>query len=71
MSRDNPPWGAPRIYGELLKLGIDLGDTSGGKCMARGRKPPSPTCRTFLANHVKTVVSVDFFTLTRDPVSRT
>jgi len=32
MSRDNPLWGAPRIHGELLKLGIDIGETSVGKC---------------------------------------
>jgi len=63
MSRDNPLWGAPRIHGELLKLGIDIGETSVGKYMARGRKPPSQTWRTFLDNHVKTMVSVDFFTV--------
>ena len=63
MSRDNPLWGAPRIHGELLKLGIDIGETSVSKYMARGRKPPSQTWRTFLENHVKTMVSVDFFTV--------
>jgi transposase InsO family protein len=63
MSRENPLWGAPRIHGELLKLGIDLGETSVGKYMARGRKPPSQTWRTFLDNHVKSMVSVDFFTV--------
>jgi transposase InsO family protein len=63
MSRENPLWGAPRIHGELLKLGIDVGETSVGKYMARGRKPPSQTWRTFLANHVKTMASVDFFTV--------
>jgi putative transposase len=63
MSRDNPLWGAPRIHGELLKLGIDVGETSVGKYMARGRKPPSQTWRTFLENHVKTMVSADFFTV--------
>jgi hypothetical protein len=63
MSRDNLLWGAPRIHGELLKLGIDIGETSVGKYMARGRKPPSQTWRTFLENHVKTMVSVDFFTV--------
>ena len=63
MSRDNPLWGAPRIHGELLKLGIDIGETSVGKYMVRGRKPPSQTWRTFLDNHVKTMVSVDFFTV--------
>ena len=63
MSRENPLWGAPRIHGELLKLGIDVGQTSVGKYMVRGRKPPSQTWRTFLENHVKTMVSVDFFTV--------
>jgi transposase InsO family protein len=63
MSRDNPLWGAPRIHGELLKLGIDIGETSVGKYMARDRKPPSQTWRTFLETHVKTMVSVDFFTV--------
>ena len=63
MSRENPLWGAPRIHGELLKLGIDVGETSVGKYMVRGRKPPLQTWRTFLENHVKTLVSVDFFTV--------
>ena len=63
MSRDNPLWGAPRIHGELLKLGIALGESSVSKYMVRHRKPPSQTWRTFLDNHVKTMVSVDFFTV--------
>jgi hypothetical protein len=45
--------GAPRIYGELLKLGIDIGESSFSKYMVRCRKPPSQTWRTFLENHVK------------------
>src|ERR1041384_7805354 len=69
MSRENPLWGAPRIHGELLKLGIDIGETSVGKYLVRGRKPPSQTWRTFLENHVKTMVSVDFFYGADDPVS--
>src|SRR5450432_2999285 len=63
MSRENPLWGAPRIHGELLKLGIEIGETSVGKYMVRPRKPPSQTWRTFLDNHVKSLVSVDFFTV--------
>jgi hypothetical protein len=63
MSRENPLWGASRIHGELLKLGIDIGETTVGKYMARGRKPPSQTWRNFLENHFKTMVSVDFFTV--------
>ncbi len=60
---DNPLWGAHRVHGELLKLGIDIGETSVGKYMVRHRRPPSQTWRTFLENHVKTMVSVDFFTV--------
>jgi putative transposase len=63
MSRENPIWGAPRIHGELLKLGIDIGETSVSKYMVRRRRPPSQTWKTFLANHVKSMVSVDFFTV--------
>jgi len=61
MSRENPLWGAPRIHGELLKLGIDIGETSVSRYLVRRHKPPSPTWRTFLDNHVKSMVSVDFF----------
>jgi len=63
LSRENPLWGAPRIHGELLKLGIDIGETSVGKYMPRKRKPPSQTWKVFLENHVKTMVSIDFFTV--------
>ena len=63
MSRENPLWGAPRIHGELLKLGIDIGETIVSKYMIRRRNPPSQTWRTFLENHVKDTVSVDFFTV--------
>ena len=63
MSRANPLWGAPRIHGELLKLGIDIGETSVGKYMIRHRKPPTQTWRTFLENHISQLVSVDFFTV--------
>ena len=60
MCRENPTWGAPRIHGELLKLGIDIGETSVSKYIVRGRKPPSQTWRTFLENHVAQLVSIDF-----------
>ena len=63
MSRENPLWGTPRIHGELLKLVIDIGETSVSKYLVRERKPPSQTWRTFLENHVKSMVSVDFFTV--------
>jgi transposase InsO family protein len=61
MSRDNPLWGAPRNYGELLKLGLEIGETSVGKYMVRRRKPPSQTWKTLLDNHLKSMVPVDFF----------
>jgi transposase InsO family protein len=56
-------WGAPRIHGELLKLGIQVSEATVSKYMPRRRKPPSPTWRAFLDNHVKDLVSVDFFVL--------
>src|SRR3982751_2672614 len=46
MSRENPLWGAPKIHGELLKLGINIGETSVSKYMLRRRRPPSQTWRT-------------------------
>ena len=63
MSRENPGWGAPRIYGELLKLGFNIGETSVSKYLVRSRRPPSQTWRAFLDNHVRDLVSVDFFTV--------
>ena len=51
MSIANPLWGAPRIHGELLKLGIDIGQTSAAKYMACRRGPPSQGWKTFLRNH--------------------
>ena len=63
MSRENRLRGAPRIHDELLKVGIEAGETSVSKYLVRSRKPPSKTWRTFLENHVKTMVSVDFFTV--------
>jgi transposase InsO family protein len=61
MSEANPFWGAPRIHGELLKLGIDVCQATVAKYMARRRPPPSQTWRTFLANHVGQVMAADFF----------
>ena len=58
-----PSWGAPRIHGKLLKLDIDIGESSVSKYLVRGRKPPSQTWRTFLENHLSQIVSVDFFTV--------
>jgi putative transposase len=61
MSLANPRWGAPRIHGELLKLGFQLSQATVAKYMVRNRKPPSQTWRTFLANHARDMVSADFF----------
>ena len=63
MSIANPLWGAPRIHGELLKLGIDVGQTTVAKYMFKGRKPPSQTWRTFLNNHADVIAAMDFFTV--------
>src|ERR1700759_2802291 len=61
MSLANPLWGAPRIHGELLKLGIDVGQTTVAKYMARGRRPPSQGWKTFLHNHADGIASMDLF----------
>ena len=61
MSVANPRWGAPRIHGELLKLGFNLSQATVAKYMMRQRKPPSQTWRTFLHNHMKDVATADFF----------
>lgn len=61
MSIANPLWGAPRIHGELLKLGIEVGQTTVAKYMARGRRPPSQTWKTFLKNHAAGLAAVDLF----------
>jgi putative transposase len=61
MSLANPRWGAPRIHGELLKLGIQVSQATVAKYMVRHRNPPSQNWRTFLKNHMQTLVSADFF----------
>src|SRR5262245_11913454 len=63
ISRNNPLWGAPRIHGELLKLGIKISEASVAKYMVRHPKPPSQTWRTFLANHLSHLVTINFFTV--------
>jgi hypothetical protein len=57
MSRSNPLWGAPRIHGELKKLGIDIAQATVSKYMFRHRKPPSQIWRTFLDNHVRNLAA--------------
>jgi transposase InsO family protein len=61
MSLANPLWGAPRIHGELLKLGIAVGQTSVAKYMARRRGGPSQGWRTFLCNHADGIAAIDLF----------
>ncbi len=63
MARENPLWGAPRIHGELLKLGLDIAQATVSKYVGRPKRPPSQTWRTFLKNHAKEMVSIDFFTV--------
>jgi len=63
MAAANPLWGAPRIHGELLKLGIDVAERTVSRLLQKRRSPPSQTWRTFLTNHVRDLVSVDFFTV--------
>jgi transposase InsO family protein len=61
MANANPRWGAPRIHGELLKLGVDVCQATVAKYMGRRRQPPSQTWRTFLRNHIGQIVAADFF----------
>src|SRR6266705_1928204 len=63
MAATNPLWGAPRIHGELLKLGIEVAERTVSRLLPKRRTPPSQTWRTFLANHVRDLVSLDFFTV--------
>ena len=63
MATANPLWGAPRIHGELLKLGIEVSERTVSRYMPKQRKPPSQTWRTFLENHMADLVSIDFFTV--------
>src|SRR2546427_12914273 len=63
MAAANPLWGAPRIHGELLTLGIDVSERTVSRLMPKRRPLPSQTWRTFLANHVRDLVALDFFTV--------
>ena len=63
MTEANALWGAPRIHGELGKLGIAVSERTVSRLLGRGRRPPSQTWRTFLTNHVASLVSMDFFTV--------
>jgi len=61
MSTENPLWGAPRIHGELLKLGFEVSQSSVAKYMARRRGPPSQGWRAFLRNHAPDIAAMDLF----------
>jgi putative transposase len=63
MTQANPLWGAPRLHGELLKLGMDVSERTVSRLMPKNRKPPSQTWRTFLDNHLQDLVSIDFMTV--------
>src|ERR1700721_2338033 len=65
LSIANPLWGAPRIHGELLKLGVGIGQTSVAKYMVRRRDPPSQGWRTFLRNHADGIAAMDMFVVPR------
>src|SRR4051812_45667940 len=59
ISRDNPLWGAPRIHGELLKLGIDIAQSTVAKYMSRRHGPRSPGWQAFLRNHTAHIAGID------------
>src|SRR5260221_11510742 len=61
MSVENPLWGAPRIHGELLKLGFEVAQSSVAKYMVKRRGPPSQGWRTFLHNHPPDIAPMDLF----------
>src|ERR1700749_3832943 len=61
MSIENPLWGAPRIHGELLKLGFEVAQSSVAKYIVKRRVPPSPGWRTFLRNHAPDIAAMDLF----------
>ena len=61
MSTANPRWGAPRIHGELLKLGIQVSQATVGRYMMRRANAPSPTWRSFLRNHIDGIAAIDMF----------
>ncbi len=63
MQAINMGWGAPRIHGELLKLGIEISQATVSKYIRHSNKPPSQTWRTFLSNHAECLAAMDFFTV--------
>src|SRR5262245_54197060 len=63
MAGANPLWGAPRIHGELLKLGFEISERTVSRLMPKRDRKPSQTWMAFLRNHVGQLVSIDFFTV--------
>jgi transposase InsO family protein len=61
MSTENPLWGAPRLHGELLKLGFGVAQSTVAKYMVKRRGPPSQGWRTFLRNHAPDIAAMDLF----------
>jgi len=61
ISIENPLWGAPRIHGELLKLGLEIAQSSVAKYMVKRRGPPSQGWHTFLRNHAPDIAAMDLF----------
>ena len=61
MSSANPLWGAPRIHGELLKLGVEVCQATVAKYMVRRRGRPSPTWRSFLRNEAIGIAAIDMW----------
>ena len=61
MSAANPLWGAPRMHGELQKLGITVSESTVAKYMRQHPRPPSQTWRTFLTNHASQIMAADLF----------
>src|SRR5262245_30624058 len=64
MATANPTWGAPRVHGELKKLGFKISERTVSRLMPKKTGKPSQTWMTFLRNHVVQMVSFDFFTVT-------
>jgi transposase InsO family protein len=71
MANANPTWGAPRIHGELLKLGIDLAESTVAAYMPKRRRPPAPSMswRSMARLHLEATSGMDFFTIPTAPFS--
>src|SRR6516225_2144473 len=65
MTAENPTWGAPRIHGELLKLGLEISESTVSRYLAQGASPRDSGQRwlTFLKNHREAIAAMDFFTV--------